>query len=66
MNNPAVLGRGLRINGMTFEIVGVMPEGFRGLTVGAPDYWAPLAMLGQVGPVTAAANRWSASTSSGA
>ena len=27
---------------LPYEIVGVMPEGFRGLAVGAPDYWAPL------------------------
>src|SRR5262245_8953289 len=50
--DPAVLGRQLNINGLTFEIVGVMPEQFRGLAVVAPDdYWAPLAMLGQVSPI---------------
>src|SRR5262245_45224292 len=50
--DPAVLGRHLNINGLTFEIVGVMPEQFRGLAVVAPDdYWAPLAMLGQVSPI---------------
>ncbi|MDO8679057.1 MAG: ABC transporter permease [Acidobacteriota bacterium] len=49
--DPAILGRGLLVNGVTFEIVGVMPEGFRGLAVGPPDYWAPLSMLGQVRPI---------------
>jgi predicted permease len=50
--DPAVLGRGLLVNGFTFEIVGVMPEGFRGLAVVAPDdYWAPLSMLGHVRPI---------------
>src|SRR6185436_8388339 len=44
--DPAVLGRELRINGVPFEIVGVMPKGFRGLSVGPPDYWAPLSMVG--------------------
>jgi predicted permease len=34
-----------------FEIVGVMPEGFRGLTVAPDDYWAPLSMLGHVRPI---------------
>ena len=29
--DPAVIGRRLLVNGFTFEIVGVMPEGFRGL-----------------------------------
>ena len=50
--DPAILGRELLVNGITFEIVGVMPEGFRGLAVGAPDdYWAPLSMLGRVRPI---------------
>src|SRR5262245_43742345 len=50
--DPAVLGRRVRVNGLTFEIVGVMPEGFRGLAViASDDYWAPLSMLGQVSPM---------------
>ena len=48
--DPAILGRRLLVNGFTFEIVGVMPEGFRGLTVAPDDYWAPLSMLGHVRP----------------
>jgi predicted permease len=60
--DTAILGRDLLVNGVTFDIVGVMPEGFRGLAVGAPDdYWAPLSMLGQVrsihrGPASPANN----------
>jgi putative ABC transport system permease protein len=47
--DPAVLGRRLLVNGITFEIVGVMPDDFRGLAVVASDdYWAPLSMLGRV------------------
>jgi len=49
--DPAILDRGLLVNGVRFEVVGVMPEGFRGLAVGPPDYWAPLSMLGQVRPI---------------
>ena len=45
--DPAVLGRRVTVNGFPFEIVGVMPDGFRGLSVGTPDYWAPLSLLGQ-------------------
>jgi predicted permease len=45
--DPAILGRRVLVNGAPHEIIGVMPEGFRGLTVGAPDYWAPLSLLGQ-------------------
>ena len=69
--DPAILGRELLVNGITFEIVGVMPEGFRGLAVGAPDdYWAPLSMLGRVRPIhrgpREATKQISASTSSDA
>jgi predicted permease len=46
-NDPAVIGRSVLVNGFSYEIVGVMPDGFRGLAVGAPDYWAPLSLLGQ-------------------
>jgi predicted permease len=52
-SDPAVIGRGLIVNGFPYQIVGVMPEGFRGLDVGTPDYWAPLALLGQVRPIHA-------------
>ena len=46
--DPAIVGRRLLVSGVTFEIVGVMPDGFRGLTVAPDDYWAPLSMLGHV------------------
>ena len=46
-SDPAVIGRRLVVNGFPYEIVGVMPKGFRGLSVGSPDYWAPLSLLGQ-------------------
>jgi predicted permease len=49
--DPAILGRRLLVNGFTFEVVGVMPEGFRGLTVAPDDYWAPLSMLGHLRPI---------------
>ena len=49
--DPAILGRRVLVNGFTFEIVGVMPEEFRGLTVAPDDYWAPLSMLEHVRPI---------------
>ena len=54
-NDPAVLSRTLQINGVRYDIVGVMPEGFRGLQVGTPDYWAPLSLIEQLQPAIASA-----------
>jgi predicted permease len=45
--DPNVIGRTVRINGLQFEVAGVLPEGFRGLAIGPPEYWAPLALAGQ-------------------
>ena len=46
-SDPGVLNRTVLLNGAQVQVIGVMPEGFRGLTVAAPDYWAPLSLLGQ-------------------
>jgi predicted permease len=45
--DPHVLGRTVLVNGAPFEIIGVMPAGFRGLEVSGPDVWAPLTHLAQ-------------------
>jgi predicted permease len=49
-DQSSVLGRTFLINGVQYEIVGVMPKGFRGLVVGTPDYWAPLSLMPQLQP----------------
>jgi predicted permease len=46
-SDPSVLGRMVQVDAVPFQVVGVMPEGFRGLTVAAPDFWMPLSVLGQ-------------------
>jgi predicted permease len=46
-SDPGVLGRPVLLNRTRFHVVGVMPEGFRGLEVAAPDFWAPLSLLGE-------------------
>jgi predicted permease len=46
--DPSIVGRPVVLNGLPYEIIGVTPEGFRGLGLFAPDYWAPLALIGQV------------------
>jgi predicted permease len=43
----AVIGRRMAINGVPYEIVGVMPDGFRGLAIMPPDYWLPLSLADQ-------------------
>jgi putative ABC transport system permease protein len=48
--DPGVLTRTLVLNNIPFQIVGIMPEGFRGLTVSPADYWAPLSIVGQLRP----------------
>jgi predicted permease len=50
-SDPTVVGRRLTVNGAPHEIIGVMPRGFRGLEVTAPDYWAPLSMLAEHRPL---------------
>jgi predicted permease len=50
-SDSGVLDRPMRVNGASFDVVGVMPEGFRGLEpVAAPDFWAPLSLVGQFRP----------------
>jgi predicted permease len=39
---PDVLGRTVRLDARPFEIVGVMPRGFKGLDTDAVDGWIPL------------------------
>ena len=49
--DPSVLGRTLRVNGTDIDVVGVMPDGFRGLLpLAAPDFWAPLSLLRHFSP----------------
>jgi predicted permease len=43
--DPSVVGRTVHIGAVSFEIVAVMPAGFRGLQVKAPDFWAPLSQV---------------------
>jgi len=52
-SDPGVLDRTVLLNGARFQVVGVMPEGFRGLEpIAAADFWAPLSILGQFRPAT--------------
>ena len=47
--NLAAVGRDLTVNGFRFTLAGVMPDGFRGVEVGAQtDVWVPLTMESQM------------------
>jgi macrolide transport system ATP-binding/permease protein len=44
-NDPSVLGRTVRLNGVQFTVIGVAPENFPGMqTFVHPDFYMPLAM----------------------
>ena len=49
-NDSSVIGRTVRLNGHPFTIVGVAGDGFRGMSVVAPDLWIPTAMVGTAQP----------------
>jgi predicted permease len=46
-NDPSIVGRSARLDGVPYDVVGVMPEEFRGLNVVAPDFWAPFSLASQ-------------------
>jgi predicted permease len=45
-----VLSRKVLVNGVEFDVIGVTPPDFRGLTVAPPDFWAPLSTLAYARP----------------
>ena len=50
-SDPGIIGKALDINGATFTIVGVAPQGFLGVSaVFGPDVWVPATMAQQMLP----------------
>ncbi len=45
--DPAIIGSAIRINGQSLTVVGVLPEGFHGLS-GAADLWIPATMAPRI------------------
>src|SRR5262249_20676029 len=44
-SDPRVIGMNVTLNKQTFEIIGVMPKGFKGINlVSEPDVWTPMSM----------------------
>jgi predicted permease len=47
--DPALVGRQIVLDGTSFTVIGIAPEGFRGTAVGVPvELWVPLMMHPQV------------------
>jgi predicted permease len=50
-SDPDIIGKTVRVNGMSFTVVGVAPEGFCGIMVGfASEAWVPMMMADLVYP----------------
>jgi predicted permease len=56
--DPGVLGRTVTIDGASFEVVGVMPDGFRGLT-GRAQLWLPMSAYNALGTPGRLGQPWS-------
>jgi macrolide transport system ATP-binding/permease protein len=51
-SDPSILGRSLRVRGLDYTIVGVMPRQFTGMTPGLmAELWVPASMVAEVEPV---------------
>lgn len=50
-SDPAILGKGIKLNNDSFTVIGVMPEKFAGATlISPPDVWVPMIMEPVVDP----------------
>jgi len=50
-SDPAILGKGIKLNNYSFTVIGVMPEKFVGATlISPPDVWVPMMMEPIVDP----------------
>ena len=54
--SAAMVGTVITLNDRPFTVIGVMPEGFRGLSFGA-ELWVPVAMMSVDNPVSLLTNR---------
>ena len=57
--DPAIIGRIVKINGLDYTILGVMPRGFFGTElIYIPEFWVPMAMEPQIEPGNAWLDNW--------
>jgi macrolide transport system ATP-binding/permease protein len=53
--DPSLIGRDIILNGHTFTVVGITPEGFNGTEIAyTPEIWVPIMMLSWIEP----GNEW--------
>jgi predicted permease len=52
-SDPNIVGRVLTINNVPVTVIGVSAEGFRGVSILAPDIWLPAVMIPALDPTTA-------------
>ena len=55
--DPAIVGRSIQLDGRAYTVVGVAPEGFRGLSDNA-ELWVPFVMSGSARDLAERGNRW--------
>lgn len=49
--DPGIIGRTLAINGLPYTVIGVAPEGFKGINaLVSPDLWVPTTMWSRIVP----------------
>jgi predicted permease len=48
--DPAILGKVVRLNGISFAIIGITPHDFAGTSIEAPDFWFPLSLVPLIHP----------------
>ncbi len=46
-SDSGIVGRTVLIEGVPYHVAGIAPAGFRGLRIGPPDFWAPMALANQ-------------------
>ena len=44
-SDPGIIGRTITLNGQSFQVIGVTPEGFTGTSVLQPDVWVPMTAM---------------------
>lgn len=44
-SDPALLGKMIRLNGVSFTVVGITPRDFAGTDMAVPDFWLPISLV---------------------